>query len=80
MPVPALTQANISDSTRIQGSTVLCPVGSHLELTWSDDLREVELVALGSELPEEQRVLLLHLGHGALQWLQGDEHTCRGGG
>ncbi len=45
-------------------------------LTGSDDLWEIELVALCSELPEEQWILLLYFGHGALQRLEGDEHTC----
>ncbi len=45
-------------------------------LTGSDDLWEIELVTLRSELPEKQWILLLYFSHGALQWLEGDEHTC----
>ena len=51
-----------------------------MRLTRADDLGETELLTLGSELPEEQWILLLHLLQWSQQRLQGDEHTWEGRG
>lgn len=64
----------LAQSITIYGSDLMC---YHIWqwLTGSDDLGKPELLALGSEPPKEQRVLLLHLCQRTPQSLHRDEHT-----
>ena len=45
-----------------------------MRLTWTDDLRKAHFLALDSEFPKQQRILLLDLPDVAPERSQGDEH------